>query len=1257
MPRSLKAHQGCLDTLRIAIKRNGFLTQRALSERAGYSLATVKKFLGGKPVDFATFTELCETLNLEWEDIADLDLELPKSARSKSDQAEKKSLTTEPTKADVSENTAGQGNPSQRQTTPETTSQAPEPISTQDWGKAIDSSIFFGRDRILATLEDWLVKDHCRLVAICGIGGIGKTTLSAKLAHKVADQFDYLIWRSLKNAPPIQEILASILNFFLEQPAVHLTGNEPAESIDAQQRQLMHCLRNHRCLIVLDNVESLFEEIDDRSDYSDPTRPKEAQAGAYLPSYKGYSQLLETLSQTDHSSSILLTSRELPKEIAVQVGDTLPVRSLQLSGLSATEGQALIQATGQNLFTGTEADWTQLVDAYSGNPLALKIIAAAVRDYFDGSLPAFLELAQQDSFIFGDIKQLLARQIKRLSALEKNIMYWLAINRAPVVWRSLLSDMIEAVPLNELLQAIDSLERRSLLEKNGSRITQQAVIMDYFTNELIEQVCEEVRTQTPARLRSHGLVKATSSDYLYQAQIRFILKPILSTLQKDWPSVEALASTLTDSLKPVQALPMRDRTYLGSNILTLLQHLGIDLQGYDFSNLTIRQTSLQGLTLHNVNFSGSDLSHSIFNQPFGSIRAMAFSPKDDVLATGDTNGEIWLWRSHLPQTTSAPDSAGDIGSHISTFQGHQNWVCSVAFSPDGTQLVSGSADRTIRLWDVTTGECLQTLEGHQNWVMAVAFSPDGTQLVSGSADRTVRLWDVSTGECQHILSGHNHGIWSVAFAPNGNYVASGSADRTVRLWDVNTGECSKTLTEHQHGVWSVAFSPDGTQLVSGGADQTIRLWKVPSGKCLHTLKGHSNWIWRVVFSPDGTQLASGSADQTVRLWDVKTQQCLRVLTGHSNWVWSVAFSSRGDYLTSGSEDRTLRLWDLESGQCLKSLQGSGNWVWALAFSPDGEQLASGQGDRTLQLWDMDQQTSNTSKLLSRVQSPIWSVAFSPSGQHLASGHEAGDVYLWQLNKQQSDKGASHHRFSGHAKSVWSVAFSPSNDPSNQLLASGSADQTIKLWDISNKTCKKTLTGHQHWVSSVAFHPKKNLLASGSYDRTIKLWDLDTYDCISTWKGHGSGLWCIAFSPKGDFLVSSSMDQTLMLWDTKKGTCKQIFSGHENWVISVAISPDGQWIASGSADRTVRLWNAKTGDIVHTLTAHKNSVWSVDFSPDGKTLASGSDDKTIRLWSVKTGQCLKTIKNREPYDGMNITNVQGLTDSEVSTLEQLGAVRQ
>ncbi|MEL7355147.1 MAG: NB-ARC domain-containing protein [Cyanobacteria bacterium J06560_6] len=1239
MPRSIKAHPNCFDTLRIAIKRNGFQTQRALSERAGYSLATVKKFLGGKPVDYATFTELCDVLNLDWEEIADLGI---------APQADKASKAAQPASS---------------------SSKSPQIKWSQDWGGAVDVSVFYGREAELKTLEAWIVSDRCRLIALCGLGGMGKTALTAKLAHRVEDQFDYLIWRSLKNAPSVQDTVASLLNFFLEQPEMGLPRNEATDTVDAQLRQLINCMRAHRCLVVLDNIESLFEEGDTAALGQSPSQGSARHsAGTYRTGYEGYSHLFKTIGETTHNSCLLITTRELPKEITTQAGDTLPTRYFQLSGLPSADGQAMLQALGE--FTGSTSDWETLIQAYSGNPLALKMIASAVRDYFEGSLADFLLAAQQDSLILGDVKQLLARQVSQLTPLEEEIMYWLAINREPVPWQTIQSDLVKTVPLNKVLQAIDSLERRSLLERKKSKITQQAVIMEFFTDEMITRVSEEVLSQKRAVLRSHALVKASSRDYITQAQTRLILQPVADRLIAERPDVQALATTLMESLSHERNQPATESGYVGGNVITLLRHLNVDLHGYDFSELTLWQARLQGLNLHDVSFAGSDLSNSVFNQPFGSIRTMAFSPKKEpaeaatteILATGDTNGEIWLWQT----TLSSTQSSRDIGAHVSTLKGHENWVCAIAFSPDGKWLLSGGADRMIKLWNVETSECFKTLAGHGNWVMSVVFSPDGTTLASASADRTIKLWDMSTGECLRTLEGHQHGVWSAAFSPDGKTLASASADRTIKLWDVSTGECVNTLAGHEHGVWSVAFSPDGKTLASGSADQTVRLWVSKTGKCDQVLKGHRNWVWMVAFSPDGKTLASGSADQTVRLWALKETkrdasnakagkaaadkvemgQCLRILTGHSNWVWSVAFSSDGNYLTSGSEDRTMRLWNISSGQCLKQLQGNSNWVWSVAFSSDGKTLASGQGDRLVHLWDTDSQTPL--ETLSGAQKAIWSVAFSPDDRWVACGNEEGKVNLWDISVAKNRK---THRLAGHTKSIWSVAF----DPKGKTLASGSADHSIKLWDIHTKRCAQTLTGHKHWVCSVAYHPERNLLASGSYDRTIKLWDLDTGECTETWTGHTSGLWCIAFSPKGDFLASSSIDQTIRLWNVDSGECEKVLTGHENWVMAVAVSPDGRWVASGSADHTLRLWDTRSGKLVHTLKGHSNSVWSVAFSPDGQLLASGSDDKTIKLWSVDAGTCLNTLKNKEPYEGLDITGVVGLTKSEISTLEQLGAV--
>jgi WD40 repeat protein/nitrous oxidase accessory protein NosD len=289
--------------------------------------------------------------------------------------------------------------------------------------------------------------------------------------------------------------------------------------------------------------------------------------------------------------------------------------------------------------------------------------------------------------------------------------------------------------------------------------------------------------------------------------------------------------------------------------------------------------------------------------------------------------------------------------------GHTNWVNSVAFSPDGRLLASGSRDYTIKLWEVATGSLVRTLEGHTNWVNSVAFSPDGRLLASGSSDRTIKLWEVASGSLVRTLSGHTSDVNSVAFSPDGRLLASGSDDRTIKLWEVATGSLVRTLTGHEGSVRSVAFSPDGRLLASGSWDDTIKLWEVASGSLVRTLSGHTSDVNSVAFSPDGRLLASGSSDRTIKLWEVASGSLVRSLSGHTDLVRSVAFSPDGRLLASGGckggdVDDRIQLWDVSSGQRLSLFQGHTGCVNSVAFSPDGRLLASGSGDATIKLWDI-----------------------------------------------------------------------------------------------------------------------------------------------------------------------------------------------------------------------------------------------------------------------------------------------------------------
>jgi WD40 repeat protein len=287
----------------------------------------------------------------------------------------------------------------------------------------------------------------------------------------------------------------------------------------------------------------------------------------------------------------------------------------------------------------------------------------------------------------------------------------------------------------------------------------------------------------------------------------------------------------------------------------------------------------------------------------------------------------------------------------------------------------------------------KTLSGHSDTVWSVAVRPNSQNILSGSSDRTIKLWDISSGKLLQTFSRHSGSVWSVAVSPNGQRFASGSGDNTADVWDLATGKFLCTLAGHSGTVWSTAFSADSTTLATGSDDRTIRLWSMTTGKEFRQLLGHSGAVRAIAFSPDGQYLISGSSDTTIKVWDFRAGNVLRTLQGHSDRILTLAISPDGRLLASGSVDKTIKIWQISTGKLLHTLSGNSHWVNAVAFSPDGTLLASGIGKK-LEVWDLNSGERRNTPF--QEASDITSIFFSADSKHLFSSSRDNSIKILRL---------------------------------------------------------------------------------------------------------------------------------------------------------------------------------------------------------------------------------------------------------------------
>ena len=626
------------------------------------------------------------------------------------------------------------------------------------------------------------------------------------------------------------------------------------------------------------------------------------------------------------------------------------------------------------------------------------------------------------------------------------------------------------------------------------------------------------------------------------------------------------------------------------------------------------------------------------------------------------------------------ENPGEARRLMRLFKGHTAPVFSVKMDDEGKKLLSGSMDKSLKLWDAVTGKCLKTLEGHLGYVNAVDMSADGKFAISGggeliSEDYDLKYWDLENCKVIHNLEGHSGLIRSVALDIERKVALSGGTDNLIKLWNLEDGSCIETFEGHKEWVNTLNFSSDGSYAVSGGGtprgtnDRSLHLWDLQSKQSIRSLVGHTASINSACFSSDGQFILSGSgnpgekSDNTIRLWQASSGECLRQLSGHGGRVNAVAIGPNGRYALSCSEDKSMRLWNLETGQCLRTFVGVKGEINTLDLSRDGLTAATGCADATLQVWEVKlgqksfraryYVTIPRAMVIDISEDETYEMGMSRARQAMAfqdytaaahwlresrsqkgKNRDSKVMSRWvelytKLQRKEPRSGWEERSFTGHTGPVHQARFI---ERKNLVVTSG-RDGNIKIWNLTTGECDFTIeTGEQPGIRSISITDDGTKLSAGSASgKSFSTWDLETQKKIQDVEAFKEpGSLTVRFTGEGNLaFCASDQNASLKMFDPADGRLLRTYNGHKKGINDFMISRDQHYILTASKDNTLKLWDFAGGKCLRTMKGKKlKGISALCLSDNGRFALSGSADKSIRLWETDTGKCIYIIRELE-----------------------------
>lgn len=633
------------------------------------------------------------------------------------------------------------------------------------------------------------------------------------------------------------------------------------------------------------------------------------------------------------------------------------------------------------------------------------------------------------------------------------------------------------------------------------------------------------------------------------------------------------------------------------------QTLAFRIAQYAYETDTSNAEALQTLQKI-VNAPGTAFYQSVYSEHRFEITCAAFSPDENLVATGSFDTDIHIFERATGKTLHVLKGSKDKGELKEKVPGHYYRVNEVTFSPDGEKLYSVGNDGDVRIWSVKNGQREAKWPAHRLGITSMDMSRDGQYILTGSRDSTARLWS-PTGQLLHTFAGHRNEINAVAISDDNQWILTGSADSTARLWRAS-GQCIRTIQLPGATVLSVAITPDHQSFVLGCSDNTARIFDI-NGQPINTLGGHTGSVVSVRISADGQYIATASFDGTARIWNNKGRELMH-LVGHSDRLEIAEFSPAGRWIITGGFDYTAKIWDLKTNFQYKNGRHEDK-VNKVKVSPDGSYIVSCSADRTLKKWDWE---GNLLAEFRGHSGPISQFDFSPDGQTIISCAEDKSVRLWNT------QGNCLQVMTDLKAQVKDVCFAPDG----QSFTATSRDGMLAQWS-KNSTLLSSRT-LPNAAQAVSYSPDGKQLLTAGDDGYARLWSLKGDSLGAFPFPNKARMWDAVFSPDGAEIFGTGRAYTVNIWPRNADTTMTIF-GHLEEIYQVAFSPDGQQWATASWDRTAKIWN-RNHQVLHTL-PHPDGVQGVCFSPDGKKIITACRDKIIRVWNADNGQLINTIGYR------------------------------